>query len=113
VIVVVVVVVTVMVSWCIFVPEESILLLCLILTDVVYIGLLLLCFNVFIFLCVSIAEIVAELTTEIVVERGDGFGSNLFLKISNLFLKKDINFWMDIVLLSCMRECDIYAARYM
>ena len=60
------------------------------------------------FLCGCVVEIEAELTTEIVVEWGDGFGSNLFLKISNLFLKKDINFWMDALLLSCMRECYIY-----
>jgi hypothetical protein len=103
---VVVVVVTVMVSEFIFVPVVSLLSLVvlLLLTDVVYIGVLLLCFDVDMFLYGCGVEMVAESMTEILVKSGEDFGNNLFLKISNLFLKKDIIFGTDILLSYCMTE---------
>ena len=73
------------------------LLLCLISTDDVYIRLLLLlCFDVVIFLHGCGVKMVAESTMEIIVESCEDFGNNLFLKISNLFLKKDVICLIDV-----------------
>ena len=54
------------------------------------------------FLCGCGVEMVAESTMEIFVESGEDFGNNLFLKISILFLKKDVIFWRDISISFCM-----------